>query len=248
MSDRFFSRQPITSEYVTLDGPEAHHLLHVMRAKVGQHVMLFDGDGAEFNAEIVKCGRADVELRIESRRDVDRELPFELVVGVSLPKGDRQKWLVEKLTELGVTQLVPLETERGVAQPIDSALERLRAERRRSGEAVWAESVDADRETASVDGVAQSRNGTSSRRSTPARMPSAIAHPNGTSLAARLSPRHSPRTSPSAQRAASPTPKWPPPSPLIGKASTSASEFFASKRRLWRWRQLSPSRLARRLE
>jgi 16S rRNA (uracil1498-N3)-methyltransferase len=125
MSDRFYSAQPITAERVTLDGPEAHHLLHVMRAKVGQRVTLFDGGGAEFDAEIVNCNRADVEVRIDARREVDRELPFELVVGVSLPKGDRQKWLVEKLTELGVSQLVPLETERGVAQPTDSALERL---------------------------------------------------------------------------------------------------------------------------
>jgi 16S rRNA (uracil1498-N3)-methyltransferase len=126
MSDRFFSTQPITGKSVTLDGPEAHHLLHVMRAKSGERVTLFDGGGAEFDAEIVKCGRADLEMRILDRRDVDRELPFELVVGVSLPKGERQKWLVEKLTELGVTEIVPLETERGIAQPTDAALERMR--------------------------------------------------------------------------------------------------------------------------
>lgn len=125
MSDRFFSSQPITSDRVTLGDAEAHHLLHVMRAKAGQRVTLFDGSGAEFDAEIAKCGRSDVEVRVLERRVVDRELPFELIVGVSLPKGDRQKWLVEKLTELGVTEVVPLETERGVAQPTDSALERL---------------------------------------------------------------------------------------------------------------------------
>ena len=45
--------------------------------------------------------------------------------GIALPKGDRQKWLVEKLTELGVTELVPLVTERSVAQPTDKAAERL---------------------------------------------------------------------------------------------------------------------------
>jgi 16S rRNA (uracil1498-N3)-methyltransferase len=125
VSDRFFSPQPITGERVTLDGPEAHHLLHVMRAKVGERVTLFDGSGAEFDAEITGCGRSQVDVRVLARREVDRELPFELIVGVSLPKGDRQKWLVEKLTELGVTELVPLMTERGVAQPTDSALERL---------------------------------------------------------------------------------------------------------------------------
>jgi 16S rRNA (uracil1498-N3)-methyltransferase len=125
MSDRFYSTQPIDGEQATLDGQEAHHLLHVMRAKVGDRVTLFDGSGAEFAAGITKCGRSEVELCVVERREIDRELPFELVVGVSLPKGDRQKWLVEKLTELGVTDMVPLETARGVAQPTDSAIERL---------------------------------------------------------------------------------------------------------------------------
>jgi 16S rRNA (uracil1498-N3)-methyltransferase len=126
MSDRFYSETPIAGDRATLAGPEAHHLLHVMRGSVGDRVTLFDGSGAEFAAEITKCARAEVELRILDRREVNRELPFDLIVGVSLPKGDRQKWLVEKLTELGVTQLVPLVTERGVAQPTAGALDRLR--------------------------------------------------------------------------------------------------------------------------
>jgi 16S rRNA (uracil1498-N3)-methyltransferase len=125
MTHRYFSSQPIAGDRAALDGPEAHHLLHVMRAKAGKRITLFDGSGAEFNAEIVACRRADVELRILDRRNADRELPFELVLGVSLPKGDRQKWLVEKLTELGVAELVPLVTWRGVAQPTDAAIERL---------------------------------------------------------------------------------------------------------------------------
>jgi 16S rRNA (uracil1498-N3)-methyltransferase len=126
MSDRFYSETPIAGDHATLAGPEAHHLLHVMRGSIGDRVTLFDGSGAEFVAEIAKCARAEVELWIIERREVNRELPFELIVGVSLPKGDRQKWLVEKLTELGVTQLVPLVTERGVAQPTAGALDRLR--------------------------------------------------------------------------------------------------------------------------
>jgi 16S rRNA (uracil1498-N3)-methyltransferase len=125
MSDRFFSAEPIMGEQVLIEGPEAHHLLHVMRATVGERVTLFDDSGAEFAAEVTSCGRAHVELAILDRRAIDRELPFELTLGVSLPKGDRQKWLVEKLTELGVTELVPLVTERGVAQPTASAITRL---------------------------------------------------------------------------------------------------------------------------
>jgi 16S rRNA (uracil1498-N3)-methyltransferase len=125
MSDRFFSSTPITADRTTLDGPEAHHLSHVMRAAPGERLTLFDGSGAEFEAEVVTVRRSAVELRVIERHQIDRELPFPLEVGVALPKGDRQKWLVEKLTELGVTSLVPLVTERGVAQPTAGAIERL---------------------------------------------------------------------------------------------------------------------------
>jgi 16S rRNA (uracil1498-N3)-methyltransferase len=126
MSERFFTSSPITTDRATLDGPEAHHLLHVMRAAVGDSVTLFDDSGAEFGAIVESVTRSEVKLRVAQRREIDRELPVQLVVGVALPKGDRQKWLVEKLTELGVTTLVPLITERGVAQPTAAALERLR--------------------------------------------------------------------------------------------------------------------------
>jgi 16S rRNA (uracil1498-N3)-methyltransferase len=126
MSERFFVDEPITAERVTLDGAEAHHLLHVMRAGLGEAVTLFDDSGAEFTAIIDQLGRSDVQLRVDERREVNRELPFSLVVGVALPKGERQKWLVGKLTELGIASLVPLETERGVAQPTGNAIQRLR--------------------------------------------------------------------------------------------------------------------------
>jgi 16S rRNA (uracil1498-N3)-methyltransferase len=125
MSERFFLADPITTNRVMLDGPEAHHLLHVMRASVGDHVTLFDASGAEFTAIVEILRRSDAELRVTARREVDRELSFSLTLGVALPKGDRQKWLVEKLTELGVTTLVPLTTERSVAQPNENAIERL---------------------------------------------------------------------------------------------------------------------------
>lgn len=126
MSERFFSPHPVTAGCMMLDGPEAHHLLNVMRASVGDEVTLFDDSGAEFRATVQTLRRTDAELRIVERREIDRELPFALVVGVALPKGDRQKWLIEKLTELGVTAIVPLITDRSIAQPAESALDRLR--------------------------------------------------------------------------------------------------------------------------
>ena len=126
MSDRYFVESLVVSHRAALTGAEAHHLLHVMRAKVGTRVTLFDGSGWEFDALVQRLGRSEVELAITGRQAIDREAPIAVTLGVALPKGDRQKWLVEKVVELGVARLVPLETERGVAQPGESALERLR--------------------------------------------------------------------------------------------------------------------------
>jgi len=126
MADRYFLATPISTGRVTLAGPEAHHLIHVMRAAPGLRVVLFDGSGAEFHAAVERVGRSEIELAILRREEVDRELPLDLTLGVALPKGDRQKWLVEKAVELGVTRLVPLRTQRGVAQPVEQALVRLR--------------------------------------------------------------------------------------------------------------------------
>jgi len=126
MSDRFFIDHPISGNLAELTGDEARHLASVMRAKIGDEVVLFDGSGAEFSATVTAIRKHAVELSIAERREISRELPFSLTLAVALPKGDRQKWLVEKATELGVTRIVPLTTERGVAQPVDSAQGRLR--------------------------------------------------------------------------------------------------------------------------
>ena len=116
MARRCYSETPIDGDQATLDGSEAHHLLHVLRAAPGMSVTLFDGSGREFDAEVTACKRSTVELAITERREVDRELPQPLVLGVALPKGDRQRWIIEKSVELGVTRLVPLVTERSEKQ------------------------------------------------------------------------------------------------------------------------------------
>lgn len=126
MSERFFVATPVQSEQVQLSGDEARHLASVMRAKVGDTVTLFDGSGAEFMARVSALDKRTVELDVLERREISREAARSLTLAVALPKGDRQKWLVEKTTELGVARLIPLITEHGVAQPTLGALDRLR--------------------------------------------------------------------------------------------------------------------------
>lgn len=125
MADRYFLAAAPANDRALLAGAEAQHLVRVMRAGVGDLVVVFDGSGTEYVARIERLRRDEVELAILEQRPVDRELPLAIVLGVALPKGDRQRWLVEKCVELGVARIVPLVCERSVAQPGEAARERL---------------------------------------------------------------------------------------------------------------------------
>lgn len=124
MPDRYYSAEPIDGATATLSGSEAHHLLHVMRAQPGLEIVLFDGRGGEYEAVVAQCNRSTVDVALGNRRNIERELPFELTLAVALPKGERQKWIVEKSVELGVTRLVPLQTQRSVSDAPNMKLPR----------------------------------------------------------------------------------------------------------------------------
>ena len=125
MSERFYTDEPLSPGECTLAGPEARHIATVRRFGPGDRVTLFNGDGREYPAEIVAADRKRVHLTILNPIAANRELPFPLVIASALPKGDRADFLIEKLTELGVTRFVPLITARSVVVPKASAAEKL---------------------------------------------------------------------------------------------------------------------------
>ncbi len=128
MGQRFFLESSPAPDATTIDlgGQEAQHLIKVMRAKPGAVVELFDGTDMEWQAEIIDIRRNAATLRLLSSEVISREPSIELTLGIALPKGDRQKWVIARLVELGVQCIVPLTTDYGVAQPVEKAIDRLR--------------------------------------------------------------------------------------------------------------------------
>jgi len=112
--------------WVTLDRHESGHAVRVMRVKVGEAVTLFDGRGNEAEGTVAAVERNACHCRCEPPRAVDREPTAELVLGVALPKPERAKELIERLTELGVRRVVPLVTERVQRGPSENLLAKLR--------------------------------------------------------------------------------------------------------------------------
>ncbi len=125
MADRFYVNSPLAAGAIELHGEEAHHLAIVCRLRPGEEVALFNGDGAEYRARILEAHKRVVHLEVLAIDHPNRELPFEIRVAAPLPKGDRTQFLIEKLTELGVTSFIPLQTARSVITPREARLEKL---------------------------------------------------------------------------------------------------------------------------
>jgi 16S rRNA (uracil1498-N3)-methyltransferase len=125
MSERFYVNLPLTIGPFSLDGPEAHHLATVCRLRPGAEVCLFNGDGREYAARITHAAKRQINLEIERIDEPQRELPFTLEVAAPLPKGDRSQFMLEKLTELGVTRFVPLQCHYSHTHPRESKRDKL---------------------------------------------------------------------------------------------------------------------------
>lgn len=96
-----------------LPAAAARHV-QVLRLQPGDAVLLFDGGGADWHAELLQIGRSKVQVRVGSPRAVDCELPMAVTLAVGMPANERMDWLIEKATELGVTEIQPLVCERSV--------------------------------------------------------------------------------------------------------------------------------------
>ncbi len=125
MPARFYCPM-IAGSHAELDESESHHALHVVKLNVGDEVELFDGSGASASASVAGVTRKTVTVNVgELRAPGPRQRP-RMIVAAAPPRGDRLKSMVEKLTELGVDEFIPLRTVRSVVDPRQSKLEKLR--------------------------------------------------------------------------------------------------------------------------
>jgi 16S rRNA (uracil1498-N3)-methyltransferase len=100
---------------LTLTGREAHHALHVLRVRPGERVAVLDGAGQELLCEVQKPGKDELQLRVAQRNGVP-PLPYRITLLQAIPKGKIMDAIIQKAVELGVHRIVPLLSDRVVAQ------------------------------------------------------------------------------------------------------------------------------------
>jgi 16S rRNA (uracil1498-N3)-methyltransferase len=110
-TSRLFVEMPLADgAIVTLADASAHYLHHVLRLRRGDPVIVFNGNGGEFAAEVIAVDRHSVDLRVGSYAAVTRESPLLTTLGIGLTKRDAMDLAIQKATELGVTEITPLHT------------------------------------------------------------------------------------------------------------------------------------------
>jgi 16S rRNA (uracil1498-N3)-methyltransferase len=110
---RIFTQQNLlTGEQIALEESASHHLNKVLRMQVGRELILFNGAGGEFAATIHDVTKKQVVVSIAEHLIDNRESPLELELAIGISRGERFEWVLQKATELGVTKITPLITER----------------------------------------------------------------------------------------------------------------------------------------
>lgn len=108
---RFFVEN-IDGDIAEISGSEAHHLKDVLRKKVGDAVFLFDGKGVEYKGEIERLRDLEIRVKIISKVQRDTEPKIKINLYQSIPKLKKFDFIVEKSTELGVSKIIPIISER----------------------------------------------------------------------------------------------------------------------------------------
>jgi 16S rRNA (uracil1498-N3)-methyltransferase len=114
---RVYVAGPLTSgTRVKLEGNAASHVTRVLRLRVGSALILFDGAGGEYQASIDKAAGGEVIVAVGPHAAHERESPLRLTLAQGVSRGERMDLVIQKATELGVTELTPLLTERSVVR------------------------------------------------------------------------------------------------------------------------------------
>jgi 16S rRNA (uracil1498-N3)-methyltransferase len=122
---RLFVETPLGAKaQVALDAAQANYLGNVLRLRVGDGVLLFDGESGEWLASIAEVGKKRMTLAVAEQTRPPESIP-DLWLAFAPVKRAPVEWLVEKATELGVARLLPVMTQRTV-------IERLRLDRLQS--------------------------------------------------------------------------------------------------------------------
>ena len=110
---RIFSSQTLAhSKEILLDKDTSHYVMHVLRLKTDDAVILFDGSGYDYSAVIMATSRNGVQVKVQEHVFINKESPLKIHLGQVIAKGEKMDLILQKSVELGVNEITPLFSQR----------------------------------------------------------------------------------------------------------------------------------------
>lgn len=119
----------ISSETAWIRGEAFKHLSKVLRLSAGDAVEIFDGEGKGYQGEIREITKDEAAVTLTGPVVQRRESPLRTCLVQGIPKGEKMEWVVQKATELGVSEIIPLELSRSIVKLDQDKKRRERQER-----------------------------------------------------------------------------------------------------------------------
>lgn len=102
----------IKDQLIDLDSDAVGHIARVLRMQSGEAITLFNGDGNEYHAVLVDVEKRKVTAQINGSTQPARISPLKIQIGQSISRGDRMDYAIQKATELGMSSMTPIQSER----------------------------------------------------------------------------------------------------------------------------------------
>lgn len=122
---RFFvDKENILGEKIVIGGEDAKHISLSLRARVGEKVTACDGQGYDYDCEIEDITKNEVVLSVLEKKMNASEPTLGVTLYQALVKSDKFDFIVQKCTELGITKIVPVVTDRCISKPDEASLSK----------------------------------------------------------------------------------------------------------------------------
>lgn len=122
---RFFV-DSVEGDPIEITGNDARHIALSLRMKIGETLILCDGNGREAEGVIASIAPESVVLSVQSRRDSVAEPKTKVILYQALPKLDKMETIVQKAVELGASEIVPVMTSRCISRPDEKTMAKKR--------------------------------------------------------------------------------------------------------------------------
>lgn len=116
MQRYFLKNHQFQAKQVRITDEDAHHIARVMRMEVGERIIVCNEDKECYYLTITAVTPDEVTGEIGEAIESDTELPIEVTIAQGLPKGDKFEWVIQKATECGASEFIPLNMERSVVK------------------------------------------------------------------------------------------------------------------------------------